>query len=1072
MALMSIFSEGEAIVWSVRCYHKKEFFMENLLGLNMRINCFGDKVSSLHCKIVLLDEQQLVHEVLAETTGQDVLNVVYQHLGSTLLETAYFGLRYVDATHQPQWLDPNKRVLQQLKGTGSQTLYFAVKFYAVDPCKLVEELTRYQFFLQVKKDILQGRLPVTTELAAELAALALQSELGDYDPQRYKPGYVSEFRFLAHQSPDLETKIDELHKTMRGLVPAVAEMRYLDRVKWLDLYGVDLHPVLGEDTVEYFLGLTPSGIIVLRNKTKVGNYFWPRISKIQFKGRYFMLRVRDKSNDESTFGFETPSKSACKSLYKCCSQHLAFFRLVQMSGPLLTSASTSTIGGTNTNANQNSLNSIGSKFLKLSGAAAPTSFNGQQQSQNNSPPQFRRMPSRRHQRRIVDGASHPAPPPMDECSTSDSDKTLDVASTANLLSPYHSKIGEAKQPVLAGGGNGVDNWTEASSVRSRRSRSRSHSRNRKENRRPSSADSSVESRPHRRKNHRSRSRHNSDNESEGSRVSESDRSNSRRRRHRSSRDSSGSESDHQSSNRRSHRRNRRRSSQGSTYELVDSEAQWREIQERQGLKQSQTATVRPAASSTPVQQPPIQQATVRKSSTNAANISTSSANDSLLDQSQSDVTTVETNSQVSSSRHRHHRKHNHRHHHKHRSHSRHSEKSVKPLLPSEIMPHLQFQLVDPPAGSTSDQLREIPYQVVTSPQPVSSSALHHAVDDSNDHQSKLADNLNRKRHRDLHPPTYPEERKIISVDNDSPPPPYSPPQNVDALAQSLASLSIPPVSRSRGRPDNNTNNSSNTHCRTARTALNANPPPIAARPPPAPIPGPKPNKPTRPQGDFSAGQKNSSSYSPQYAVANNTSAHHPGNNAVPNGYHYAQPGVTPGHVAAQQYGNNTSSMNHHNMQYHHQDNRRTTAGPPAVPPPSASNSSTSSSSSSSAFNGFHYPYSSQANTSAPISPHHVGLPLTAFSANHSIPSPQVPAGSTQQASKTSVAAPMVLPRMNVPSTPTPSIQSGSGGSSNNSVHSMEKNKGSMPMSPLANGVTETCDVNFNTAVFDELRTFL
>lgn len=41
------------------------------------------------------------------------------------------------------------------------------------------------------------------------------AELGDYDPQRYKPGYVGEFRFLAHQSPDLETKIAELHKTMR-----------------------------------------------------------------------------------------------------------------------------------------------------------------------------------------------------------------------------------------------------------------------------------------------------------------------------------------------------------------------------------------------------------------------------------------------------------------------------------------------------------------------------------------------------------------------------------------------------------------------------------------------------------------------------------------------------------------------------------------------------------------------------------------------------------------------------------------------------------------------------------------
>lgn len=54
------------------------------------------------------------------------------------------------------------------------SLYFNVKFYAPDPCKLVEEITRYQFFLQVKQDILQSRLPVPFELAAELFALAVQ----------------------------------------------------------------------------------------------------------------------------------------------------------------------------------------------------------------------------------------------------------------------------------------------------------------------------------------------------------------------------------------------------------------------------------------------------------------------------------------------------------------------------------------------------------------------------------------------------------------------------------------------------------------------------------------------------------------------------------------------------------------------------------------------------------------------------------------------------------------------------------------------------------------------------------
>ena len=51
----------------------------------------------------------------------------------------------------------------------------------------------------------------------------------------------------------------------------------------------------GEDSVEYFLGLTPSGIIVLRNKSTVAHYYWPRIAKVYFKGRYFMIRVCDKN---------------------------------------------------------------------------------------------------------------------------------------------------------------------------------------------------------------------------------------------------------------------------------------------------------------------------------------------------------------------------------------------------------------------------------------------------------------------------------------------------------------------------------------------------------------------------------------------------------------------------------------------------------------------------------------------------------------------------------------------------------------------------------------------------------
>ena len=47
-----------------------------------------------------------------------------------------------------QWLDPSKKIGKQLKvqkgdpSSDVHTLYFGVKFYAADPCKLIEEITR------------------------------------------------------------------------------------------------------------------------------------------------------------------------------------------------------------------------------------------------------------------------------------------------------------------------------------------------------------------------------------------------------------------------------------------------------------------------------------------------------------------------------------------------------------------------------------------------------------------------------------------------------------------------------------------------------------------------------------------------------------------------------------------------------------------------------------------------------------------------------------------------------------------------------------------------------------------
>nr|XP_055243529.1 band 4.1-like protein 4A isoform X4 [Gorilla gorilla gorilla] len=297
------------------------------------MGCFCAVPEEFYCEVLLLDESKLTlttqqQGIKKSTKGSVVLDHVFHHVN--LVEIDYFGLRYCDRSHQTYWLDPAKTLAEhkELINTGPPyTLYFGIKFYAEDPCKLKEEITRYQFFLQVKQDVLQGRLPCPVNIAAQLGAYAIQSELGDYDPYKHTAGYVSEYRFVPDQKEELEEAIERIHKTLMGQVPSEAELNYLRTAKSLEMYGVDLHPVYGENKSEYFLGLTPVGVVVYKNKKQVGKYFWPRITKVHFKETQFELRVLGKDCNETSFFFEARSKTACKHLWKCSVEHHTFFRM-------------------------------------------------------------------------------------------------------------------------------------------------------------------------------------------------------------------------------------------------------------------------------------------------------------------------------------------------------------------------------------------------------------------------------------------------------------------------------------------------------------------------------------------------------------------------------------------------------------------------------------------------------------------------------------------------------------------------------------------------------------------------
>ncbi|XP_045677126.1 FERM, ARHGEF and pleckstrin domain-containing protein 1 isoform X2 [Phyllostomus hastatus] len=282
-------------------------------------------------KIQMLDDTQEAFEVPQRAPGKVLLDAVCNHLN--LVEGDYFGLEFPDHKKITVWLDLLKPIVKQIRRPKHVVVRFVVKFFPPDHTQLQEELTRYLFALQVKQDLAQGRLTCNDTSAALLISHIVQSEIGDFDEASDRE-HLAKNKYVPQQDA-LEDKIVEFHHNHIGQTPAESDFQLLEIARRLEMYGIRLHPAKDREGTKINLAVANTGILVFQGFTKINAFNWAKVRKLSFKRKRFLIKLRPDTNSsyQDTLEFLMASRDFCKSFWKICVEHHAFFRLFEEPKP-------------------------------------------------------------------------------------------------------------------------------------------------------------------------------------------------------------------------------------------------------------------------------------------------------------------------------------------------------------------------------------------------------------------------------------------------------------------------------------------------------------------------------------------------------------------------------------------------------------------------------------------------------------------------------------------------------------------------------------------------------------------
>ncbi|CAK6979030.1 LOW QUALITY PROTEIN: tyrosine-protein phosphatase non-receptor type 13 [Scomber scombrus] len=286
--------------------------------------------------VVLLNGQYVVVRCDIKSRARDVFDMVVAH--ANLVEHFYFGLAFLD-DDEYFFLDHETKISKVApdswkKGQiASFLMFLRVKFFVDDISFILHRLTRHQYYLQLRKDIMEDRLYCNEETGLFLAALALQAEFGEYMPELYGKNYYQPEHYVSKRMleklalPSVKEELPRLHASHAQMLPEEAEIEYLKIAQQCPEYGVMFHRVGREKRQvvgELVLGVCAKGIIVYEMKnhlrTVTRRFLWRETDSISTGRRKLIIECGGPSGKKHSFITES-SKIAQYLLNLCSAQH-------------------------------------------------------------------------------------------------------------------------------------------------------------------------------------------------------------------------------------------------------------------------------------------------------------------------------------------------------------------------------------------------------------------------------------------------------------------------------------------------------------------------------------------------------------------------------------------------------------------------------------------------------------------------------------------------------------------------------------------------------------------------------